>query len=590
MSDPLKALSVRLPRRLMLIIALLQGLALLVLYRAETRDQWLSTVPLVKYPLWAIAILLPLMLLLALNSGNVRRSAIASSVYVGFVAVLMVYVGWQATPVDEFPVGALITTTLVTIFISSFKAQMYIQQWASDLPREYHTLFVLSWRNFLVPSLAALFMLLCFAILRLWAALFDTIGIGFFSYLFGRDWFIFPVLSSAFGVGIIVFRELDQVLDTLTRLAQGAISLLLPIVAVITLGYVATLMVVGTDLLWQTGWGTAQMLWLMALVLFFVNAVYQDGQIPPAYSRLIHYVVAAGVGVLLIPACLSAYGLYLRIDQYGVSVSRAHAVVVWFVLSLFIVGYVVMMIRHRSTWPAELGRINQGMSLVIIAILLLLNSPLGDLRKLTVSAQLERLDDGRITPEDFDVGYVRRHLARPGFQALQALKDTTTDEALLAKLQRAAGEPGKPADPEVLKAQIERLTEVPVPAALEDKLASREFVMGERTILTSADLNHDGNPEFIVLNFSRDRLVQSRYLIERRGEWRVGNLDYDFRQRDDVLEAILPDANATVVRPELDDVIIGNMRFRPAPAPREAGTESRPAAIGPPATRPDSRR
>jgi len=567
MSDPLKTLSSNLPRRSMIVIALFQGLALLLLYRAETRDQWLASLPMLEYPLWAIAFLAPLMLLLALTASNARRATIATAIYVGAVAVLMIYIGRQAMPVDEFPVGALIGTTVAKLFIASFKAQMYVQQWASDLPREYRTLFVLSWRNFFVSSLAVVFVLLCFGILRLWAALFDTIGIDFFSYLFRQDWFLFPVLGTAFGVGIIVFRELDHVLDTLTRLAQGAISLLLPIVAVISIGYVGTLLVVGTGLLWQTGWGTAQMLWLMALMLFFVNAVYQDGQIPPKYSRPIHYVVAAGVCVLLIPACLSAYGLYLRIDQYGVTVSRAHAVIVWLVLALFVAGYVVMIIRRRHAWPAELGRINQGMSIVIIVLLLLINSPLGDLRKLTVSAQLDRLDDGRVAPADFDVGYVRSRLARPGFQAMEALEETATNERLLAKLRRAYDEPGKPADPDALRARIELLTEVPVPATLEDKLASRAFVTGERTVLTSADLNGDGKSEYILLNFSRDRLLQARYFIERRGQWRVGTLSFDFRQREQVLEALLPNAAPTVVEPELDDVIIGDTRFCPSTPP-----------------------
>jgi hypothetical protein len=578
LSASVAGLSANLPKRLMLIIALFQGLFLLVLYRIEKADLWLNTMPAITFPLWSIALLLPLMLLLSLNKANVRATFVTCSGYVSVVALLLIYVGSQASPVDTFPIGSLIATTVMTLFIASFKALMYCQRFASGLPRQYSTLFVLSWRNLLVPALAGAFTLLCAGILFLWAALFNTIGVDFFSYLFGRDWFLFPVLAAAFGVGVIVFRELDHVLDVITRLVQESISLVLPLLVLISIGYVISLLVVGTDLLWKTGWGTAQMLWLTALTLFFVNAVYQDGRVPPKYTSPIHYIVAAGVCVLVVPAALSGYGLYLRLDQYGLTVDRAYAMIVWLLLSLFVLGYVVIIVRRRSEWIAELGKVNQAMSIVIIAVLLITLSPVLDLRKMSLSSQLGRLEDGTTLPARFDVNYVRENLASPGYEALAQLKETATDRTLLANLELDHRYPDTPATADARRAKIERLTDEQVPDALEEMLGSPNFVIGQRTILTSADLDRNGSPEFVLLNFFGGHGIMARYFIERDGEWRSGSLNMEYNPRIDPInnEQLIGDADTTVVAPELNDVIVGKLRFRPGPDQAISTSEIQP--------------
>jgi len=198
--------------------------------------------------------------------------------FAAILALLAVYTGWQAEPFGKFPVSSLSMTFAFGIGLACFKALMYLQQRANEVPLTYQVLFTNSWRNFLVAALSAVFVLVFWLILVLWGQLFKVIEIYFFHELFTEDWFIFPVLSIAFGLGVIMFRDLMHVIDNISKLLHWLIKLLLPLVVTIAVIFLAALPVVGLDVLWSTGNGTALLLWLLALMLFFTNAVYQDGR------------------------------------------------------------------------------------------------------------------------------------------------------------------------------------------------------------------------------------------------------------------------------------------------------------------------
>ena len=228
-----------LPRAWLLGIAFLQGLCLLVLYRSVESGFWPSESPVWAFPLWTLAVAVPLLLLLSITRDNVAAVAKYVAGFAVVLALLAVYTGWQARPFGEFPIGSLAGVFAITMGLASFKALMYLQQRASAVPLTYEVLFTNSWRNFLVGVLAALFTGIFWLILLLWGRLFQVIGIAFFWDLFTEDWFAIPVLAVAFGLGISLFRDLTRVIDNITSLLHWLIKLLLPLVlfvAVVFLG------------------------------------------------------------------------------------------------------------------------------------------------------------------------------------------------------------------------------------------------------------------------------------------------------------------------------------------------------------------
>ncbi len=70
-------------------------------------------------------------------------------------------------------------------------------------------------------------------------------------------------------------------------------------------------------------------------------------------------------------------------------------------------------LKKRDLWLQHLIWINVRMGLVLLAVMMLVNSPLIDFRKITVQSQLARLEDGRTLLADFDLHYFRHDLAKP---------------------------------------------------------------------------------------------------------------------------------------------------------------------------------
>ncbi len=174
----------------MIIIAVLQGILLFALYRAFDTDFWPSESPLWSFPLWTLAAAVPLLLLLSLQRDNIRQVSQLVAGSAAALAVLAIYTGWQAEPFGEFALGSLSFAFSLSITLACFKALMYLQQRANQVPLTYQVLFTNSWRNFLVTALSAIFVFIFWLILMLWGELFKVIEIDFFRDLFREDWFI----------------------------------------------------------------------------------------------------------------------------------------------------------------------------------------------------------------------------------------------------------------------------------------------------------------------------------------------------------------------------------------------------------------
>ena len=315
------------PRNLMLAIALAQGFALLLLWRALTNETWPATQPAVNFPLWTVSVTYPALLLLSLESGRVMRTVIRVSLFSAVLILPAAWIGWQASPYGEFPIESLIFVYVVTMGVACFKGLMYLQHHVAEAPIAYRSLFRYSWRNALVVGLTAPLVWGVALILFLWGALFEAIGIDFFADLFARDWFLFPVLATVFGLGVLIFRRLATVIDGITSLLEGLIRLLFPLVVSVVTIFLATLPFTGLQPLWETGNGTALLMGINIIALFFSNAVYQPGRRPP-YPEIVHRLLYGGACLLPIVSMLAFYGLVsqnraVRLDRGAVLGARS---------------------------------------------------------------------------------------------------------------------------------------------------------------------------------------------------------------------------------------------------------------------------
>ncbi|MDH5499842.1 MAG: DUF4153 domain-containing protein [Gammaproteobacteria bacterium] len=572
-----------LPRKTMLLVSLLQGLALLLLYRSLENDSWPTTSPLWAYPLWTVAVTLPVLLLLALESATIRRTLTLIGSFSALLVLLAIYTGWQAEPYDEFPVGNLVFVFVCSTGLACFKALMYLQQRAARIPLTYGVLFTYSWRNSLTLALSLLFVFVLWLILMLWAQLFRAIEVDLFHELFREDWLLFPVLAVSLGLAISIFRNLTQVIDSISRLLQGLIKLLLPLVISVAILFLVALPFVGLDALWSTGSGTSLLLWLLAIVLFFVNAVYQDGRGDSPYPQLVHRLIYAGLLLLPVISVISFYGLWLRLDEYGWTVARSWAFVIWLVLSLFAAGYFVGIVRRRDDWTADLARVNIGMGLVVLALMLVVNSPLLDFRKISLASQLQRVESGGIELADFDFWYARQSLARPGYLALEQMKHQVgdSDPELLEKIQNPLPEwqarHRKPA--QKFWEQVNYRPELfEVPEDLRQKISRSQFDQGTdtQTLLIRTDLDRDGEPEFAMLQFSDSYLFNAQLFVLNQGGWEDSPMSIGDRFRSETIEQ-LTKGEITTPAPRFSHLRVGDILLQVNEAQHASNMDVNPA-------------
>ena len=552
-----------LPRNLMVVVALGQGLVLLLLWRALTNGAWPSQTPAVSFPLWTLAVTWPTLFLLSVDADNLKRAWKFVSVFCGVLALPAAYIGWQASPIGAFPTDSLLAVFALSMLVACFKGAMYLQQFAARETVSYRALFTRSWRNFGVFGLSWALTAGVALVLALWGALFAVIGIDFFRELFTKDWFLFPVLAVTFGLGVFIFRRLTHVIDGITSLLEGLMRLLLPLTAVVVAIFLAALPFTGLAPLWETGNGTALLMALNAITLFAVNAVYQTDRYTP-YPLFVHRPLYVCIALLPAVSALAVYGLSLRVVQYGWTVERCWALTLALLLAAFSLGYTWSIARRRDRWPAGLARVNVAMGWGVLGVMVLVNTPLLDFRAISLASQFGRVEAGEIELREFDFRYAREHLARPAWLRMEALADeyTTSDPEMAALMRPSPG-----------AAPSERIwafvTLRPGPFEVPDDLrviAEREWPRdaGTTMVLIRTDMDADGVPEYALLNaHGSDASYAWGTLYQQAGdEWMRHRLDARTWSGLDVAETLRDGAIGTV-EPALPDLKVGELVFRP---------------------------
>jgi len=560
------------PSKTLLLIALAQGLALLLLHQSIEFKFWPYENPQWLFSFYSIATVTPIMLLLGLSDGSERtvyRWALCFSVAVFFVGY---YIGSQALPITHVNYSGLLVAFVLTLLVATFKGLMYVQHLAAGVPLSYSMLFRLSWRNFLTLALSLLFTLCCWGVLMLWAGLFKAIDIDFFYDLFTEPWFYYPTLALANGFGVIIFRQQSNVIDTITRIQQALMKFLLVFLVFVSILFLVTLPFAGLSPLWESG-GSMLILCMQAIMLFFINAVYQDDPESNPYPITLHRFIYLGVALLPIYSVISAYGLSLRIDQYGWSLSRCWAFLLWALFALFSLGYLWGIVKLKDHWLRQLSWVNVRMGLLVLVLMFIVNSPLMDFRKISVSSQLSRLDSGKISLSEFDYQYFRRNLVKPGYLALKELKENVSKthpeivvriNALYAKVEFD----GVGSSEELFLSAINTMG-LEIPSGLGNAiygLMSKSPWRISNNIdyyLFSVDLNSDSKPEYILAEESNN-LNQLTMFYMKNGEWKSRSLNMVFVDRN--LSEVVIDAvkkkEYQAREAQWNDIEIGGVLFR----------------------------
>ncbi len=428
-------------RGAMLVVALLQGVALYGLHLALDAEAWPATDPRWLLPLYAIGTLIPLVLHLDLSHVRTPLFLRGVTVLAVLLTALGAYTGSTIVPLPGWRSSGIVFAFGVSVAALWWILTPFLQTSVrGGRPRAtppYAELFEAGWQNTLVVVQAALFTGLFWALLWLWAELFDLVGVQVFEELFREPAFVYPVTSVTFGYAVALAQSRESFVLLFRRHLFGVLAWLLPLVALIASAFLLTLPGTGLAPLWKTGHATFLMLWLQVFLLFFFNAAYQDGGQPPSYPRWLQVALRASALAVPVYASLSAYSLSLRIVQHGLSVDRIWAALFIAVVALYGIGYLFAAFRD-GPWMGAIGRVNIAMAWVMVGLIAVVNSPLLEPKRLATVDQMSRLLDGRVPAAKFDYDYLRFSLGVYGDRALRQLAAGLPGHREAAEIKRLA--------------------------------------------------------------------------------------------------------------------------------------------------------
>ncbi len=408
-------------KRTIVAITLCQAIAVhfLTILKDSWPEIWIQTA-------FVTVIAVPLFIALVLIHVNDKKMWLVIIAYGVMVLGTSYYTVYQCSGYDSLSCSAehwfqYAAPQIIAWFIALFFTQVWLS--TKDFSFSYDALIKASWSNYISLKLTLLFLLIFAGLLSLWAALFNIIGINQFAKLFSHPWFMFPVAGIMLGVAIINFRERINTVHLVLNILQVLMQWLLPIVSLMSILFLLTLPFTGLDGLWDTGYATGMMLWIISLLLFFSNAVYLVGNNDTQHSKF--YNVLIKVSLILSPVYvgLASAGLMIRVNEYGWTVGRLWVLIIILLLASFTLSYSYSLITKRNNWFYHITRINRILAVCIVIVCILVTSPVIDLRKISVTSQLSLLHQGKISIEDFDYKYLRFKTGRAGHQALLSLKD-----------------------------------------------------------------------------------------------------------------------------------------------------------------------
>jgi hypothetical protein len=415
-----------------MLIGLLQGGFLYFLYSAADGKFWPATDPYALAMMISVGVTVPLLAIDGL--GNLRPRTLS----VWLVIAALLSCGIAAHSIYAGISGLAILGVGPALFIIFFILHALIVAGQSEgrIVAGYPRYFDVSWKLGVQFALALLFLGALWGLLWLGAALFNLIKISLLSDLIEKRWFAIPVTTLALAYSLHVTDVRGNLVMGARTLLLTLLSWLLPVMTLFGVLFLAALPAVGLEPLWSTRHAASILLASVTALVFLINVAYQDGKPDTPIPLLLRQSRWLASLVIVVLTMLAGYGLSLRVQQYGWTPERVAAVACVLVAACYAVGYALAAVTSRLALR-QLEPTNVFTACVIVVVLLALLSPVADPTRISVNDQIDRLISGRVTPQKFDIAFLRFQSGRYGRDALQRLADGAGGPQVAAMAEQA---------------------------------------------------------------------------------------------------------------------------------------------------------
>lgn len=400
----------------------------------------------------------------------------------------------------------------------------------NDITR-YSYFYQSVWHNVLVLLVIFITNGLTWLVLLLWSELFKLVGITFFKTLFfSTDWFIYLTLGLVTVLAVILARTQSRLIDSIQKLFTLIATGLLPLVSLLTLLFIITLPFAGLNAI-SRHISAAGLLLTLAFLQLLLMAVVRDPQkasIP--WAGPLRYLIKTALLVTPLYVLIAAWALWLRVAQYGWTAERLHGALAVVVLLVWSLGYFVSIVWRKGQNPLVLqGKVNLAVSLLVLVILVLLNSPVLDSMRISVNSHMARYQSGKNTPDQVSI-YMLEQSGRYGRAALESLKsdveymkDPKRRRSLLMafdgvqRLQQRISE--KALADNVLIAPGSGKPDATFWSAVMKNLYNAMIcIEKDACVLVEQDLNSDGRAEGILFAFNSEKYIVYGFEPDKK-EW-----------------------------------------------------------------------
>ncbi|EII9936355.1 DUF4153 domain-containing protein [Escherichia coli] len=396
----------------------------------------------------------------------------------------------------------------------------------------YHFFYQSVWHNTLILMVIFITNGLTWLVLLLWSELFKLVGITFFKTLFfATDWFIYLTLGLVTALAVILARTQLRLIDSIQKLFTLIATGLLPLVSLLTLLFIITLPFTGLSAISRHISAAGLLLTLAFLQLLLMTIVRDPQKASLPWTGPLRCLIKTSLLVAPLYVLIAAWAIWMRVAQYGWTAERLQGALAVVVLLVWSLGYFFSIAWRKGQSPLVLqGKVNLAVSLLVLTILVLLNSPVLDSMRISVNSHMARYQSGKNTPDQVSI-YMLEHSGRYGRAALESLKsdaeymkDPKRARDLLmmldGKQQRQEQVSEKILAENVLIAPGSGKPDAPFwSVVMKNRYNAMICIEKDACVLVEQDLNSDGRAERILFAFNDERVVV--YSIVPAGkEWK----------------------------------------------------------------------
>jgi hypothetical protein len=400
--------------------------------------------------------------LLALTGPlDIARAATRAALQGVIVAALVSLAGLRFDRVDDLMSSPLVvvSTLILTLIPLPFLLAKETGGW-----RDYPSLFTAAWGVVMRATVAWVFVAILWAVIYLSHALLSLVGVELIARLLLVPPVPWLITGMGFGLAMAVALELADVVSA--YLVLRLLRLLLPVVLAVLVIFLAAVAVKGIGPL-MGGISVGAVLLLMAgVAATLVTSAVDQSSAEATQNPLLCRATQALAAILILPAGLAAWGVWLRVAAHGWTPDRLFAATAATVALGYGAAYLLAVLRGRD-WMARIRQANIGMALALMALAVLWLTPVLNPERIATNSQMARYRAGAVPLSDLDLAAQSRW-GRAGSAARVELETLAkTDPALARRLAGATPPaPTPPADIAALRRQLQADLSVQPPEAI----------------------------------------------------------------------------------------------------------------------------